>query len=214
MLINCCGTPALESLGFQYHARRGSDRRQLSDIQITDIPLAFEKLDDKDKLPSIYCEANDLIKLPSLETDPVSKRVEANAECIRTLSESIYGLPSRVSEAVTPVISAPISSCSESLSSLVSNVAAQVQQLVSCVESLKSVSCATSTSNARLSSSGPVPHSTDASSAFSGHSNPPFKQAPRSFDRSANLVLFGLPEYSLLNTISEIDNISKTFCRS
>ena len=31
--------------------------------------------DDKDKLPCIYCEANDLIKLPSLETDPVSKRV-------------------------------------------------------------------------------------------------------------------------------------------
>ena len=64
-----------------------------------------------------------------------------------------------------------------------------------------SVSCATSTSNARLSSSGPVPPSTDASSAFS-------EQAPRSFDRSANLILFGLPESSLLNTISEIDDIS------
>ena len=35
----------LESLGLQHHARRGSD------ILFADILLAFEKLDDQDKLP-------------------------------------------------------------------------------------------------------------------------------------------------------------------
>ena len=56
----CCTD--LESLGLHYHARL-----QFSDILTADILLAFEKLKDKEKLPPIYCEANDLIKLPSLQ---------------------------------------------------------------------------------------------------------------------------------------------------
>lgn len=53
-------------LGLPYHARRGSDKRHLSDVLIADLLLAFDKLDLNDNLPPIYCEAVDLIMLPCL----------------------------------------------------------------------------------------------------------------------------------------------------
>ena len=41
LLWDSCSSE-LESLGLQYHARRGSDRHQLSDILFADILLAFD----------------------------------------------------------------------------------------------------------------------------------------------------------------------------
>ena len=127
----------LEQLGLPYHARRGSDKRHLSDVLIADLLLAFDKLDLNDNLLPIYCEAVDLIMLPCLAVDPISERFEANANCLHSVADKMNGLPPKVSDAVTSALSAPLTSCCDSLNYLVNNVASQVQQLVSCVDSLK-----------------------------------------------------------------------------
>ena len=45
-------------------------------------------------LPSVYCEAHDLIKLPSLVLDPVSKKLEANANILESLNSKVQDLSS------------------------------------------------------------------------------------------------------------------------
>ena len=124
-------------LGLPYHARCGSDKRHLSDVLIADLLLAFDKLDLNDNLPPIYCEAVDLIMLPCLAVDPISERLEANTNCLHSVVDKMNGLPPKVSDAVTSALSTPLTSCCDSLNSLVNNVAKQVQDLVSCVDSLK-----------------------------------------------------------------------------
>ena len=54
----------LQQTGLTYYSRRGSEKRVLTDVLLADILVAFEKLDAADKLPTIFCEANDLIRLP------------------------------------------------------------------------------------------------------------------------------------------------------
>ena len=66
----------LSRLGLVYHNRRNADKYQLFECVFTDLVSAFETLDGEDTLPDIYCEANDLLSLPTLELDPVSKQLE------------------------------------------------------------------------------------------------------------------------------------------
>ena len=54
-----CGDD-LKQLGLSYHLRRGSEKRQAADMLFTDIITAFDKLDSVEKLPAIFCEANEL----------------------------------------------------------------------------------------------------------------------------------------------------------
>ena len=195
----------LEQLGLPYHARRGSDKRHLSDVLIADLLLAFDKLDLNDNLPPIYCEAVDLIMLPCLAVDPISERLEANTNCLHSVADKMNGLPPKVSDAVTSALSAPLTSCCDSLNSLVNNVASQVQHLVSCVDSLKG----TFTSNAN--SIGAVsPTLGDASHSGSTQSRAIRRSTQPSWssNRSENLILFGLPEASLLATKSDLDDVS------
>ena len=51
-------------------------------------------------LPEIYCEANDVLSIPSLEVDPVSKRIEANTLSIDRLMASFGELPKVISKQV------------------------------------------------------------------------------------------------------------------
>ena len=57
-------------LDFAYHARRSSDPVQLFNTVLSDLLQAFEKLDLDECLPAIFCEANDLLSLPTLDLDP------------------------------------------------------------------------------------------------------------------------------------------------
>ena len=75
--------------------------------------------------------------LPFLAIDPISERLEANTNCLHSVVDKMNGLPPKVSDAVTSALSTPLTSCCDSLNSLVDNVAKQVQDLVSCVDSLK-----------------------------------------------------------------------------
>ena len=198
----------LEQLGLPYHARRGSDKRHLSDVLIADLLLAFDKLDLNDNLPPIYCEAVDLIMLPCLAVDPISERLEANTNCLHSVADKMNGLPPKVSDAVTSALSAPLTSCCDSLNSLVNNVASQVQQLVSCVDSLRG--SFTSNANTNNSTGAVSPAPADASPSGSTQSRAISRSIhpSRSSNRSENLILFGLPEASLLATKSDLDDVS------
>ena len=65
----CCVD--LKDCGLTFHQRRTSEKRPAADAFLTDIITAFDKLDTADKLPAIFCEANELIRLPSLVIDTV-----------------------------------------------------------------------------------------------------------------------------------------------
>ena len=60
----------LEAAGLVYHIRRSSDRRSQISANMDDIIQAFLVLDSSDLIPPIYCEATDLLKIPSLSLDP------------------------------------------------------------------------------------------------------------------------------------------------
>ena len=64
--------PDLSRLGLTYQSHRNADKQQLSESLFADLVSAFETLDADDVLPDtdIYCEAIDLLSLPSLELDP------------------------------------------------------------------------------------------------------------------------------------------------
>ena len=53
---------------------------------LADILVAF---DADDRLPVIFCEANDLICLPSLVPDPVSQRLDLNSTILESLVKKV-----------------------------------------------------------------------------------------------------------------------------
>ena len=71
------------------HYRRSTDKRDAFDATLTDILSVFNKLDEVDKLPPIYCEATHLISLPCLEPDPISKRLDSNHKAISCLDKKV-----------------------------------------------------------------------------------------------------------------------------
>lgn len=70
-----------------------SEKREVADALLADILVAFDKLDAVDKLPTIFCEANDL---PSLVLDPVSQRLDNNSSILESLVKKIHDLPTAV----------------------------------------------------------------------------------------------------------------------
>ena len=89
---------SLEKLGVEYVRRRASDKRSLLDAVLTDILDVLDKLDLNDLILSIYCEAADLLKLPSLSTGS-STITDGNSEAIllslKSLSEELQTKLSR-----------------------------------------------------------------------------------------------------------------------
>ena len=53
-------------------------------------------MDADDVIPDIYCEAIDLLSLPSLELDLVSKRLETNTKVLQSLCTSVESLPPKL----------------------------------------------------------------------------------------------------------------------
>ena len=90
--LDFCGD-LLKELGLTYHTRRSTDKRDAFEATLTDILSAFNKLDEVDKLPPIYCEATHLISLPCLEPDPISKRLDSNHKAITCLDKKVDNFP-------------------------------------------------------------------------------------------------------------------------
>ena len=87
-----CGDD-LKQLGLSYHLRCGSEKRQVADMLFTDIITAFDKLDSAEKLPAIFCEATELIRLPCLAPDPIFAKLEANNSALDSLTNKVHNLP-------------------------------------------------------------------------------------------------------------------------
>ena len=187
----------LEQMDLSYHARRGSDKCQVSDVLLADIVTAFDKLDACDKLPNIYCEAFDLTKIPCLVPDIVPKRVVDNTGSLESLTNAVQNLPSKLSTTLFE----PVTKCCDGLNKLISRAKTQLDHLSASVKSFShSVVVSSPPSLVRSvqnTSSLPRPsHSTMDHKCYT------------QYDHSRNVILFGLPESNLLDTKSAIDQLS------
>ena len=96
LLWESCKTE-LEDAGLVYHQRRSSDKREQINADLEDILAAVDALDVTDKIPPIYCEATELLKLPPLSLDPVSAQVQDNTKSLVALTSVITDLEKRLS---------------------------------------------------------------------------------------------------------------------
>ena len=58
---------------------------------------AFETLDNLNLIPVIYCEATELVKLPSPSLDPVAEEVQVNLQALESLISKVGGLEEKLS---------------------------------------------------------------------------------------------------------------------
>ena len=187
----------LEQMGLPYHARRGSDKRQVSDVLLADIVTAFDKLDACDKLPNIYCEAFDLTKIPYLVPDIVSKRVADNTSSLESLTNAVQNLPSKLSTTLFE----PVTKCCDGLNKLISSVKTQLDHLSASVKSFShSVDVSSPPSLVRsVQNISSLPRPSHSTMDHKSHTQ---------YDRFRNVILFGLPESNLFDTKSAIDQLS------
>ena len=123
-----CGD-SLKELGLVYHSRCSTDKRDAFEVTLVDILSVFDKLDEADSIPPIFCEASQLIKIPSLEPDPVSKRLDTNYKAITGLVEKVDN------------ISLPLNNTKKALDQVVTSLQDQLAILSSSVSSFsKSIS--------------------------------------------------------------------------
>ena len=197
----------LELQGLTYHSRRGSVKRQIMDVVFADILIAFEKLDIVDKLPLIYCEANQLLRLPCLVPDPISKKLDSNSKLLDSLVHKVDGLPALVTASATSAASSAsdsVGKCCSALDNLISTLKQQLDQFSSSVSSL-SLKPSTSTNPSQAPLDPKLASNSSSKSADPKHHS--YSRADL-HDRSNNVILFGLPEASLLATKSAIDDMT------
>ena len=113
----------------------------------------------------------------------------------------VHELPSKVSNAV----SEPVKKCYSDVDLMISNVKLQLDQFVSSIKTLTSSQISTRASP--LLGSASKAGSSSVSSSIKSSVTSGTKHSPQ-FDRSRNVILFGLPESSLLQTKSAIDSMS------
>ena len=181
---HCC--PDLENLGLSFHSRRASDKS--FELVFDDISLALEKLDLIDKLPSVYCEAVDLIDLPPLVPDPISNQIISSSKDIQSLSKLVKELPDKVTrpllDQATPYV--------ESLRSLLDTAQKLKDQLEASATKFKD----------NMSLASCVTDRVQPSSRAQSNVRLPLP------DRKAYIILFGLSENRFLQeTKSEVDSI-------
>ena len=187
LLWDFCGD-SLKELGLVYHSRRSTDKRDAFEATLVDILSVFDKLDEADSIPPIFCEASQLIKIPSLEPDPVSKRLDTNYKAITGLVEKVDN------------ISLPLNNTKKALDQVVISLQDQLANLSSSVSSFsKSISDELRDPSSR-SKSSPSSSATDPASNRS--------VCRVSEDCSSNVVLFGIPELPLSETKSFVDEVA------
>ena len=71
-----------------------------------DTLLAFSKLDEVDKIPPIYCEALDLVRLPSIASDHISELIMGIRACLQEIEAKISQLPDEVASSSATTSSA------------------------------------------------------------------------------------------------------------
>ena len=146
---------------------------------LENILQAFQSLDSLNQVPSIYCEAVDLLQLPPLSLDPVAEQVKSNSLALKTLTSTI-----------------------EDLSKKLTSLGSTLKQPVA--SSFASVVSSGSPSDA-LSSSVVGP---PASVCARQHKESAALLSRQSSGRELNLILFGLEETSsIVETKQSVDEI-------
>ena len=186
----------LEELGLTFKSRRDSDKRSVSDAILSDIMTAFDALDNVCKLPAIFLEATDLLSIPPVLLDPIAKKLSEN-------TSSIDGLTSIVTKLSEKFSLPPVDSYKSALDKLASTIQTQLQSLTEGLKTLSSLPTSRTVSTAPVSNPGSLPASSEKSGAGQAHKH------SSSFSRSNRIILFNLPEKSLMETKSAIDEISE-----
>ena len=210
----------LSRLGFVYHSRRNSDKQQLFESVFSDLIIAFDTLDGDDSLPDIYCESLDLLSLPALELDPVSKQLDANTKVLQSLRTSVESLPPKVVQSVPQKAFPQL----QSLKDLVDSVQKLKDQLSRTLDvSIKELKDCTSKhtesaqkfkdqlSSTIVSSMKELKDSaSNRGAAPSRPANTNVRMADR--DRRNNIIIFGLEEKPLLETKKDVESILEFLC--
>ena len=198
--------PDLEACGLSFHQRRGSQKSSLIDMVIADLLSAFNKLDDVDLIPPIFCEAVDLLKMPPLVTDTPMAIVNESNFRIKDLQSNVQASSVRLGEiqsnlnALSKVFPTQSPSFKEFNDSLDARIQEIHNSLNARLSSLSNLSADVSSLKSQVSSlslnksSGPIPNSSPCRMTYK-------------VDRSANLVFFGIPENTLTATRALVDEI-------
>ena len=125
--------------------------------------MRFDVLDSSDAIPTIYCEASSLHRIPPLSLDPVAEQVHSNSQALQALSSVIEGLDKKLSSFLVSGVSSP--------------VATGVQPGVSYAAAASSES----------------PEASHPPSVVSRKCYVSQRPSPSADDRSCNVILFGLP---------------------
>ena len=87
-LWECCQDD-LSVLDLPFTQWCSSEKRSQAAAGLEDILLAFSKLDEVDKIPPIYCEALELVRLPPIATDSISELIMGNRACFQEIEAKI-----------------------------------------------------------------------------------------------------------------------------
>ena len=74
---------------------------------------ALDVLDSLNLIPAMYCEAADLLNMPSLSLDPVSEQVALNSQALESLIATVARLDGQLSTLFTSSISTASSSSNQ-----------------------------------------------------------------------------------------------------
>ena len=164
-------------------------------------------LDVDDSIPLIFCEASDLLKLPSLLTSnsPVTdSNSDAVLSSLKSLSEELQGKLSR-SDGVADRLKQKLDTMQADMKSLESAVTSAITSLSSDLSSF-------SKEASKLDSISRSQHV--ASAAVRSPLGNSHASVSSSMDRSMNIVLFGVPEQSLFETRKSVEEVFSFLCGS
>ena len=188
----------LSSMDVSYHVRRATDKRPVNVAVIDDLLSAFDKLDSADSIPPIYCEAVDLLGLPSLSLADTKSVLHDTCSLVDKLHTNFTDLSSNLStfsssfDSLRQQFSSTCTSLKDSFDNALSSLSAEVKSLDVKVNHV----CPSTNASA-----GPTSVPSSQISSMS-------KSKSQVIDRSANLIFFGLPEDSLVKTREIVDEIS------
>ena len=87
----------LTSLGFKYHARRDTGKRPAIGVICDDLLSAFEKLDSVAFIPPIYCEASQLLRIPSLSPGDTASVLSDTCSLVDRLHKEVSDITASLS---------------------------------------------------------------------------------------------------------------------
>ena len=151
---------------------------------------AVDALNVNEKIPPIYCEATELLKLPPLSLDPVSAQVQDNTKPLLALTSVITDLEKRLS-----TFQSTRSGATDDVCPQVSKQASTYSSVVASGEQRDLSATSAYQPPVRLP-------------AIASHRKPSSSSAPEHYDRESNLILFGLEECaSLVDAKQQVDEI-------